>query len=60
MSPFFAFAFHENARERSEIHIFCASAVKRLQDQDAQLPQVCVLCVKRDVFLDAVDVVEKF
>lgn len=27
-------------REKSEIHIFCASAVKRLQDQDAQLPQV--------------------
>ncbi|CAN0470424.1 unnamed protein product, partial [Ectocarpus sp. 12 AP-2014] len=28
------------AKEKSEIHLFCATAVKRLQDQDAQLPQV--------------------
>ncbi|CAM9564724.1 unnamed protein product, partial [Choristocarpus tenellus] len=32
-----------DAKERSEIHLFCASAVKRLQDQDAQLPQVLAL-----------------
>lgn len=38
-----SFGRRENTREKSEIHLFCASAVKRLQEQDAQLPQVrCV------------------
>lgn len=32
-----------NGREKSEIHLFCASAVKRLQDQDARLPQASIL-----------------
>lgn len=40
ISKRFFFGVRENTREKSEIHIFCASAVKRLQDQDAQLPQV--------------------
>ncbi|CAM9457103.1 unnamed protein product [Chrysoparadoxa australica] len=29
-----------DAREQSEIHVFCANTVKRLQHQDARLPQV--------------------
>lgn len=41
----FMLFFHET-REKSEIHLFCASAVKRLQDQDAQLPQVS-LCYRK-------------
>ncbi|CAM9658261.1 unnamed protein product, partial [Discosporangium mesarthrocarpum] len=32
-----------DAKERSEIHLFCANAAKRLQDQDARLPQVLLL-----------------